>query len=362
MTDYGAPQGGMGQMIQMLSVLAEMQDRRKQMALDQQKFEAQRDQFAQTLGVTREDQNYRAVSKIMDTIAQGGASAATAVHELAPLLNLKPEQAQFFAQIAPSAATALQQIQTKGQQFALDQQQQGLASMTPEQRQQAQQAAYLNQNAGGPGAIGGLQTGKLIGQMAGQAADTITPGHPSFDQDMARRMQQAYGAQVAARQDPWSFAVGQAGINSGLAPAAAAIGAGTAANANTMVNDQTNRAQIAAQAQIAALNDSSKGGRPSIAPQDYVSAINALRSLSENMANQKYADKATVKAFKQQYNSLAALVGIGLMNTDADLPQAVGRIHQLYGGLYGSPATPPGPASGVWQPIPNQPLQPRYPQ
>lgn len=317
-----------GQLIQMLSVLGEMQDRKKQLALDERKMNQQAEQFAVTAGINKEDQRFSKVQSLMKSVAEGGVKAHVAVQDLAPLLGFTPEEAQRFAQLAPNASASLQQIQSEqlaqqarqqAEQFA--QQQGGYASMgnpnaTPQQ--QAGQAAWLAQNAGGPGAMGQKATGDLIGQMAGN-----TQRQMGSNPDLANRYGQAYGAQIAARQTPDQFSQGQAFNDLGMAPAAAKVAAGLTPSAGQMLGFRGQQmdyyGRLAGQQNTAGNISDTVGG------------LNALHQIAKDLAESKYANKDMRDTQIKQYNAMARLlrtqgVTIPDLLNEHDAPSALGRL------------------------------------
>lgn len=349
------PGQGMGQMIQMITALAEMQDRRRKIALDEQQYQTQKEQFGQQLGFQEKNTQTATAFKLIDLAAKGGAEGVAALHQLGMSLGLSEEQAQQISHVGMDAGSALQRIeaqrqaQQKEQEAARFQQAQaGYDSMgnpdaTPQQK--AGQAAWYQQNAGGPAAMGQMATGNLIGQLAGQAEQQITPGSPSFNEDMARRMAQGYGIQQATRETPWGFAVGQAGIKAGLAPAAASIGAGVTPIAGDMLRSQDNQADILGR--LAA----SKNGQPDLGGQ--VSALNAVHQIAKDLADKKYADKNTMNTMIGQYNAFVRLLefqGVRLapIASVTDAPSALSRIELWMKGATGSSA--PGGGKGGGRP------------
>lgn len=364
MPDYGASQGGQGQMIQMITALSEMQDRRKQLELQQQQMNQQRDQFIQQMGVTKEDQHFKAISKLTDIVMEGGASAASAAQTLAPMFHLSGDDAQRFVAMAPSAQTALQQVQAhqvaaqtqstqiKNQQDAwnLQRQQAGYASLPSDQQTQADRAILLAQQAGSPGALGQLGSGGLIGQMANNATAQITPGSPSFDSDMAKRLSIGYGIHLATGETPGAFHVGQAGIDAGMSQAAASIGYGLTPSAGQVLQSQSEQARI--------LGDLL--GRQSAANatdmKDSSDVIAQMRTTAEAVANKTYADKNTRDHLIKQYNAYARLlqshgIQVDIMDPEgANAGEVVGRIAGWMKGITGTnapPSAPPPPMGSI---------------
>lgn len=324
----------MGQMIQMLSVLGEMQDRRKQLALDERKLKQQGEQFATTAGIQKDDARFARVQSLMKSIAEGGTTAAVAVHDLAPLLNFTPEEAQQFAHLAPNATASLQQIQGRAAQFNLDRQQQGYNSMDPAaQTTFNQEAAKVGQTNQGSGAYA---TGQLIGQIAGR-------GQQSMNQnpELAKRVGEAYVYQQGARQTPDQWSQGQAFINGGMGPAAASIAAGITPSAGQMLGFDANMADARLRAGAGAGNIS-----------DTVSAIGQMHQIAKDIADGKYADTGTRDRFIQQYNTFARLLstqGVTIEGMAADGSNAgasLGRLEKWINKIGGNNTPPALPSAG----------------
>jgi hypothetical protein len=344
---------GLGQMIQMLSALADIQNNRKKLELDKQQMQQQNDQFIQQMGVTKDDQHYRAVSKIMDQISAGGASAATAVHDLAPLLGLNQQDAQMFAHMAPNAQAALEtaqaqqeQVHTQSMQNVLNNQLAGQAAMSPAARMRMQiEAANMSNTQHDSGQ---LSTSALISQMADRGASAITPGSPNYSADMAKRIGEGYMMQQATRETPQQFDQGQAFVNLGMGPAAASVKAGLTPDANAMLASQTNQADMLARMAEA---HSRQSGNIS----DQVGGINALRAIAQDIADKKYADDRARDTLIRQYNALSRLLagqGInvgGLAADGSDAPKQVGRLEGWLKAMQGinfPSATPSTPGRG----------------
>lgn len=331
----------LGQMIQMLSVLGEMQDRRRQLALDERKMTQQAEQFATTAGITKDDQRFNRIKTILSTVAEGGARAAGAVDDLSAMLGFTPEEAQRFQKLAPNATAGLQALQgeearmrTEQGRFNLGNQQQGLASMTPDQRLSVQQEAALTSQTGQN--TGQYQTGQMIGQMA-QNAQGQMAGNPN----MADRLGAAYSQRTAAGQTPDQYTKGQAFIDRGMAPAAASIEAGITPSAGQMLGFDANMAQIGA---------AGAGRQGNIS--DSIGGLQTLHQIAKDLADKKYADKNTANTFLKQYNAVARLLssqGIQVppLVSENDAPNAVGRIEMWMRAPFGINAPVSGSLPGA---------------
>lgn len=305
------PGNGVNNMVQMITALAEMQDRRKRLALDQQQFEEQKKQFAQQMGFNEKGQQQAAALKLLDGIAQGGIEAHTAAPQLARLLGFDEQRAQMFASAAPNASAALQMVQAQTGQFNLKQQKAGLNSMPQPMQQQAQQGAYLAQQANTN--AGGLATSNLQANLAN------TPASP----DLMRRAGEGYVMRTATGQDPFSFNVGQAGIDQNLAPQAAAIGAGVAPSWMNKAQDHYWRGSL----QNDAAGIAARGQQGGIDMGSYASLMNAAHQISKDLAEGKYANTKLRHHMIQQYNSMARVLGIDSMKEE-DGPMNTGAVKQ----------------------------------
>lgn len=305
------PGQGMARMVQMITALAEMQDRRRKLALEEDTFDEQKKQFATQMGFNEKGQRQAAALKLIDAISTGGIDAHTAAPKFAQLMGFDQNEAQVFMDAAPNATTAIQQ-------FNLRQQQEGLKNMgnpNANPQQNAQQAAYLAQQANT--SPGGLATSNLQARMAN------TPISP----DMAQRAGEGYVMRQATGQDPFAFNVGQAGIDQNLAPQAAAIGAGTAPSwmnkeqakywMGSLKNDADGQAARTAAAQAGQGVDMGS----------YASLMNAAHAIAKDMAEGKYANENLKVHMMAQYNNMARMLGLPPM-TDKNAPDKTGAVKQ----------------------------------
>lgn len=288
--------GGMERMIQMITQLAEMQDRRRKLALEEDQLKTSKEQFAGQMGFNEKGQKQAMALKLLDAISTGGVDAHVAAPQLAQLLGFNSQESQVFTQAAPNATAALQM-------FSMAQQQKGLESMTPQQQQAGQQQAYLTNQA---------QT--TPGQMAGsnlQAKLLSTP----LSADMMQRAGEGAVIRQATGQDPFAFAVGQAGKDQGLAPAAAAIGSGVKPSWMNQAQDQYWRGSLQ--------NDANRGQGGGLDMGSISSLMNTAHQISKDLAEGKYANENLKQHMVAQYNSMAPLLGLPKM-TDKNMPDKTG--------------------------------------
>lgn len=287
----------------MITTLAEMQDRRRRLALDEDQLKTQKEQFAQTMGFNEKGQRQSTALKLLDSISRGGVDAHTAAPQLAQLLGFNPQEAQIFSQAAPDASSALQI-------FGLQQQKAGLQSMSQPQQQAAQQQAYLTNQA---------QT--TPGQMAAsnlQAQMLSTP----LSAEMTRRVGEAAVMRQATGQDPFTFAIGQAGMDQGLAPAAAKIQAGIAPSWMNQAQDLYWRGTLMNDQNVAAARGAGQG---MMEPGTIAALLAQANKISNDFAEGKYANKDLRDAMMDQYNVIASLVpGLRRMGSKDQKDQSTG--------------------------------------
>lgn len=309
----------MGKMIAMITALSEMQDRRRKLALEEDTLRTSKEQFAKQFGLAEKGQQQTAALRLIDIASKGGAESAVALQQLGGMFGLNPDEQQILGKFGPDATTAKQL-------FDLAQQKQGLESMgslNPTPQQTAQQHAYLAQQANtNPGQ---MATGGLQARLAN------TP----ISRDLAQRAGEGFVMRQATGQDPFAFAVGQAGIDQGMAPAAAGIGAGITPSWMNQAQDQYWRAglsqgdrQIDAQAQRSANGAGVDMG-------SYASLMNTATGISRAIAEGKYANENMRDILIDQYNRMAPLLGLQPITTK-NKPAATGAVQQGVNKLRGA--------------------------
>lgn len=319
----------MGKMIQMITTLAEMQDRRKRLALEQDQFEEQKKQFAQQMGFNEKGQQQSAALKLLDAISNGGVDAHTAAPKLAQMLGFSPDQAQVFSQAAPNASAA-------AQMFATQQQQQGLASMTPQMQQQAQQQAYLtNQAQTTPGA---MATSNLQAQLAGTQ---ISP-------ELARRAGEGFVMRQATGQTPFEFGMGQAALDQNLAPQAASIAAGITPSWMNQAQDAYWRASLAGSEREALMRAQAS---KQVDMGSYASLVNAAHQIQNDIALGKYGNDKYKQHAIGLYNNMARILGLDFM-TGENAPESTGIVKQGVNKLRGMdyPGVTPQKPDSIYRP------------
>lgn len=292
---------GMGRMIQMITSLAEMQDRRRKLALDEEQLKAQREQAAQQMGFNEKGQRQSAALKLLDSIAYGGVDAHTAAPQLAQMMGFSPEESKLFEQAAPNAQAALQI-------YSLAQQRQGEQALRQNgQLSNVQQEAYTANQTGGMNR----------GSVAASGFQQSLANQP-FDAQMMTRLADGWRTRQAAGQTVDQFQTSQAFVDQGLGGITAQIGAGVAPNVGQKMQDEQFRAGLLGQLQMAGMRQEGTGPQR-IAPADAVNIHNQLRQLLESMADPKNANKNINKGLRQAYNSLSGLIGLDQIPIDGEL-------------------------------------------
>lgn len=329
------PGQGMQRMIQMLTSLAEMQDRRRKLALEEDTFEEQKVQFAQQMGFNEKDAKARVALKLIEDIGQGGLPAATAAPKLAQMLGFDEQESKVFSEAGPNASAALQLIQSQVQQFGLAQQQAGAASLAARgQLAPVQEQAYM-----------GNQAGTNPGQMA-MSGMTARLANTPLTADEAQRVGKGFVIRQATGQDPFAFAVGQAGLDKNMAPAAAGIQAGIDPSWANQAQDLYWRGIL--QNDKNGQNIRAQGG--GMDASMYNSLINTGRSLLNDFAEGKLANKHLRRYKMEQYNTVAKMLGWTEM-TEETAPDKTGVIRQGVNAVGGKnvPAYIPGKTDSTAQ-------------
>lgn len=333
------PGQGMARMIQMITALAEMQDRRRKIALEEDQFDESKKQFASQMGFNEKGQRQTAAMNLLSQISAGGVDAHVAAPKLAQLLGFTPEESQVFTSAAPNAQAAAQMFSTARQQA-------GLNSMTPEQRTNAEQATYLAQQANT--SPGGLATSNLQARMAN------TPISP----DLAQRAGEGFVMRQATGQDPFSFGVGQAGLDQNLAPPAARIGAGLDPSWMNKAQDQYWRGSLMNDQNAQAMRGQG-AGQPDLG--SFAALMNTATGISRALAEGKYADENMRDVLVDQYNRMAPMLGLQPLKvkgkkSGTDIPESTGAIMQGINKLGGIKVPPVEQNPQSWNPAYRPPV------
>lgn len=340
------PGNNMGQMIQMITSLAEMQDRRRQIALEEQKFDEQKTQFAQTLGFQEKSKQQADAFKLIDLASHGGADGVVALKQLAVSMGMGQDQAEQISHIGMDAGSALQRIQGQQAQFNLQNQQAGQRSLggiggqlAPNALDQVQQEAFTRNQTQGMDK-GQVATSALIQQLAQQP----------LGQDMLPALAQGFQIRNATGQTPFGFAQDQAGIAAGMAPAAASIAGGLTPNANTIVNDQTNRAQILGQLEAAQAGAGSRQSTEATGAQNaFTAMMKGQLDILTSMGKPEFKSETMQSYLWNQYNRMAPMLGLDPIRSSADVEKAKKQVNDSTGnqGSLTGPPTTNGGLAGI---------------
>lgn len=173
----------MTNLIQLISVLSDMQARRQQLELSRQQFEEGKVEFAQRLGFERTGQNFQKLTKLLDTFTGATAESKMAARGMAEALGMdEPTTAAFLQHIQGAPTSAQTQTEVHAQR--------GYQNMAPEQQQMTDRETAATRLSGmnlGQQGISGV-----TGTMAQRAQQMIQGAQPGTPQ--AQAVQQAtYG-------------------------------------------------------------------------------------------------------------------------------------------------------------------------
>jgi len=326
--------GGMGQVLQLLSTLSEIQDRRRRLDLEERQLEAGKQQFASSIQLNERDQKWKEISKLLDTIGATSTEGRSALTQLGTSLGLDPASVQALANYGLNAPETLQTMQQKAA-AAGQQQLQG----TP-QGQQVQREAYT-------GAVTGMNQGQVaqsgtaqqvFGQpldqygkdflgyvrqgaalhMAGQAADPFTAAVNAMAQQTPGATQTAMNQNVLGMPTPVQAA--NIDINRGQ------LQLGFANLNQNAINAAADNAlrQLQIQATMAG-----NGGDQASLLNARVNALTEMRHAAED-AMKPGADKTAKYLFMAQYNALARASGWPPINNESDIPGAAGFLGRVF--------------------------------
>lgn len=327
--------GGMEKMVRIISALADIQNTRRKLDLDEQNAKTQREQFAQQFGFARDSEHFKKATTLLQQIAQTSTAARSPIVELSKLLGMSEQEAGQFAQYAASAPESLETMRNAQIQAGLG------PSASPFQREVA--ASQLTNQNQGQLAQSGLMQG-----MAQGAQGMVTP-----------QMQQGFAERSATGRNPLeAFIQQQIMQNPAMASRMAGITAGTQqsaaqaagnAVANRGVDAQYAGVQqraIEAENQIAAQLAAGKG-RSSLQDGTDVArtANDLLKTMADPKANQAVRDQAMA-----QYNMLMQQAGMPQLMWQTPGGGSASWNQRLWNQM-----SPPGP-TGTPAPLPN-PLQ-----
>ena len=339
--------GNLGELVQMISALSDIQARKRQLALGEATLAENARQFA-TQG---EEQNFASALKL---IAGSSAKAREGYGQL--LSTLSPEhraaaEAFLSGQPIDPTVTHAQDIQA------------GHAAMSPQMLGTVQQESAV-QNATGMN-VGATASSQLLGQLASQAAPFITP-------DVAH----GYAERVATGRTPGQAAVENAQIAGGMIPTMALIAGGLQQSAGQAA--QTAVAREGINFQYAQLDHEERkfaayygldkmlktaeaqkaaGAAGGLTGAAYFEALKSMTGILNDI-NKNTSDEASNMARRRLYNHTNAMLGNPLPPlpiAGEGAPGKVGLPTQLWRGVTGMGPGLGGTEGGIAWPIMTQP-------
>lgn len=346
--------------IQLLSVLAGIQESRRRSDLADKQFEEGKKQFAEQMGITKDSADYKKMMDALHLYGESASEARSGLHGLGEVLfpgtdpgSLKKRDLLVnYGQNAPESLQAIQQIAaTRGYRGA---------EGTPAQGQMNTEAATVATSGMNQGA---MQNSGLQALIARQGQSQVTP---QMGQDAAQF--------AANRQSPLEALVNRTIQNnpawSGkMAETQAGMGMTAAQQA------QTDIGRGGVEAEFAKLRQDGRYQEMEIAtklltakqqgafnPSDMMSAYGRLAELQKNITDPK-SDEAARKQAMAAYNSLAAIMSAAGFATNLQYgpggdggPAGTGqKIGQFIGGVTRTP-----PPLDIAAPPTSNPLNPFF--
>lgn len=351
--------------IQLLSVLAGIQQSRRQQDLAERQFEEGKVEFGRQMGLTEKSAEYKKFADAMDLYAHSSMESRNALSGLGQTLFPGNPQMQDllqkYGQNAPESLQAIQQVAaTKGYRGALQ----------PAQDQMNSEAAAQATTGMNQGAMQGSGLQAIIAQ---QGQQQVTP---QMGQDAAQF--------TANRQNPLEALIGHAiAGNPEQARSRVAMEAGTGMSAVQRANVDIGRGGV--EAEFAKLRAENRYQEMEIAtklltakqagamtPEVLMSAYGRLHELQQDITNPKASESARNQSMAA-YNSLAAIMGqLGLQYPDNKASTTAGVGQRMREGITGTVAPPSNMSkppvdlnqqsnpimSTPWMPQPGNPMNP----
>ena len=275
----------MSDMVQMITSLGDLQERRKSRMQREQEFKTQQANLARQMGFQEGSEQWKRGLEAIKTLSEAPTEARGAIQTIIQSLGLPKELEPQLSQLVmmPESAAQFQNRTVQG----------GMQAMTPEQRQQASIAAATSATSG--------QT-----PLGMQLTQPMAAGQPLGGYQRAVQFNQA---------NPVAAAVGKTQMGQpNLIEEMARIGAGgmtegqrvgATQSAASLAQDSAYKAQTLALQILAAQQ---KGHTPA----DVINSSAELRQLREQIENKKLGINARLTAW-QQYNSISQfLSGMGI--------------------------------------------------
>jgi len=349
------PGDGMARMIQMLSVLSEVQGRRRAQDLAENQFEESKRQFAAQMGFNEKSAEYKKFTDLMDAYAKSSTESRNALNEIVQQMGFKPELAQAMIHFGASAPESLDMLRTQAANA-------GVASMTPDQRTAMNREAAFGATTGMN--QGQLSQSALLSALAGNGNPTA-----QYGADMLGAMAQGYAQRTATGQTADQAAMSAYLLrNPGLIAQAAGISAGNISPQQAAQNALQSRsidvqqgqvsadfyrtnAQLITNAQdVAAKIATAKRGGLGLTPDQLSQTANVMQNIITAAGKEK---SQTNRNYLQSiYNVLAGELGIGGQVQQNGQMQRPGFMEQH------NPFSVPGMPQAQPQPVPGgQPTQ-----
>lgn len=337
------PDNNMGQIIQMLSTLSEMQSRRKSLELQEAQMEQSKSQFAQSMGYQEKSQQYKQAMDFIDFVTRAPAEMVGQAADMAKKF-LPADKAEIIAQMAVNAPHTLQNM-------VQAQQKQAVAANPLNQQQQAETASRLMTGQGqGANAQSALQAIMANGATAQQTAQS-----PAVQQSLVQNMAgynplQAFLANKVTSNPATgrSFVASQTGgiTESGAAQLALGNREAATGEARTQQEGTQGQMQIAMDLIRAQIAQGQNAATSANARAVYNKAMTILK-------DPKASDQIKALA-KQQLEQVKTQMGVpGGANSDAMLESLLNSLGQYPGGAQGSQY--PGQPTPQMIGVPGQP-------
>lgn len=319
--------GNLGELIQMITGLSQIQDRRRQLDLSEEQLHNQASQFSTT---QQSGEFTQALKLIAGSSAKARQGMKQLVGSLAPQYQ---EAAMSYLNSQPVDPSVIHagNVQT------------GDANMDPSQRAVVQNEAAVGNSTGMN--VGQMGASQLVGQLAGGAQAQVTP-----------QMMQDFAQRTANSQTPVDAAVGHAQIAGGMVPGMASIGAGQSLSAPQAANLGVQQNQLAQgwagleqkdreMALTYGLNrdklNAKLGPGGILTGQEWLDAVTKLPAILNDMNSPK-ADKVSNQARAKVYNLLVDITGVGADKklNFGDVGGGASPIHNFISGFMGNGASP----------------------
>lgn len=324
-----------GQTLQLISTLAGMQSKRRELDLEEQRIEEMKHQFAVGQGFAEKSDQYKKFMDLADKFSGSAAESQGALAEVAQLLGHSPERVQalmHLGQTSPKSLQTLQAIAANRGYFNANPQQQG----------------QMNLEAASTG-----MTGMNQGQM-GQSTVGAAMANPTA---VTPQMQQGFAQRMSTGQNPMEAFIGQMIQNNpNMARKMAGVMAGTDMSAAQQANADVGAGGVAAQ--FAGVRERANESDQDIAvklatakatggmtPQLQMEGFGKALQYHQAISNPKASDEDRTQAMAE-YNRLIVMMGYPeLQWTASSHPSAASLATRMQNAI--APSAPPPPQAGA---------------